>query len=193
MNRTEGVALGAVGSFVAMWGGWFILWAFIGTGLGVYNGCITQENGIQKQYSDNQNVYDNYVKKVIEAAQVNVKYAKDLKDIYVSVLAGRYGSRGSQAMWQWIQEHNPNVDASIYKEVQQIIESGRNDFTANQTSLLERKRIYGIYLQVFPNVLFAKFLGFPKIDFAKYDIVTSDDTQKVFETKKSAPVSVFGQ
>lgn len=159
--------------------------------VGVNNQCISLEKGIQKQYGDNQNSYDNYFKKVLEAAQVTDKYAADFKSIYEKVMQGRYGAGGSKAAFQWLQEHNPQLDASVYRQIQQIIESGRNDFQANQSSLLERKQIYETYIATFPNVIVSKMLGFPKIDLAKYDIVTSDETQKAFQDKKAAPLKVF--
>lgn len=159
--------------------------------MNVNNSCVAFEKGIQAQYGDNMNVYDNYTKKVMEAAQIPKQYAKDLKNIYSSVIGNRYGKDGSKAMWSWIQEHNPTVDVSVYKQVQQIIESGRNEFRANQTSLLERKKNYETFIGVFPNNIIASMLRFPKIDLTKYDIVTSDNTMKAFETKKAEPLKVY--
>jgi len=160
-------------------------------GIGFNNTSIKFEKDIEAQYKQNQNSYDNYFKKVQEAAQVPVRYAEDLKGIYAAVITGRYGKDGSKAAWQWIREHNPNLDPSIYRQIQQIIESGRNDFQSNQTTLLDKKRVYETYISTFPNNLFANFLGFPKIDLAKYDIVTSTDTEKAFETKKAEKLKVF--
>lgn len=181
--------LGIGGTVVAL--GLILATSVIGLIIGVNNECIRYENGIKQKYADNQNVYDNYTKKVIEAAQVTTKYAKDVEKVVTAAISGRYGKEGSKAMWQWLQENNPSLDSSVYKQIQQIIEAGRNDFTSNQTTLLDKKREYDTYRQVFPNVIVAKAFGYPKIDLAKYDIVTSDDTQKVFETKKSEPVAVF--
>lgn len=159
-------------------------------GVGVYNDCIQQERGLVAQYGQNRNDYDNFRKKVQEVAQVPTIYTEDLKKVYDSAITNRYGKNGSKALFQFLQEHNPNFDGSLYKEVQQVIESGRNSFEADQKTLLDKKRVYESTLKTFPNNVVTSLLGFPKIDLAKYDIVTSNDTEKVFDTKKSEAISL---
>lgn len=178
------VVLGTAVVFVGL--ALFVLSSFSST----FNGCVAQENLIKAQYGQNQNNYDNYFKKLRESVQVNDMYAEDLKKIYAGALSGRYGKNGSKAVFQFIQEHNPNVDSSVYTKVQQIIESGRNSFEADQKMLLDKKRVYETYVQSFPNNLVVGMLGFPKIDLAKYDIVTSEETQEAFTTKKAAPIKL---
>lgn len=159
-------------------------------GVGVYNECIQQERGIVAQFGQDKNNYDNYRKKVQEAAQVPSIYTEDLKKVYDSAITGRYGKDGSKALFQFIQEHNPNFDGSLYKELQQIIESGRNSFEADQKTLLDKKRVYESTLQTFPNNVIVGVLGFPKIELAKYDIVTSNETEQTFETKRGEPLKL---
>ena len=149
------------------------------------NDCVTNEQSVIAQYKENQNNYDNFYKKVKETAHVSEKYAADFKSIYDTMMKGRYGENGSKAIFNWIKENNPTLDSSLYKQVQQVIESGRNDFEINQKMLIDKKRVYELVLQKFPNSLFVKFLGFPKIDMTKFDIVTSEATEQAFETKKA--------
>lgn len=159
--------------------------------MSVNNTCVTFENRITAQYDKNQNVYDNFWKTVKEVAQVPDKYAKDVKSLYKSVLEGRYGKNGSGAMWQWLKEHNPTLDSTLYRNVQQAIEAGRTDFKNNQTILIDVKNEYNIFRQQFPASFFSTMLGFPKIDLSKFAIVTSDETNKAFTTKKAKEVKVW--
>lgn len=149
------------------------------------NGCVLQEAGIVAQYKQNQNNYDNYFKKVMEVAQVPDMYTNDLKELYDVAMKGRYGSNGSGAIFQWLQEQNPTLDVGVYIQIQQVMEAGRNSFEVNQKMLLDKKRVYETYIKTFPNNVLASFLGFPKLILSDYDIVTSTETEAIFQQKKS--------
>lgn len=185
MNKIVLGVLAAVFCF-----GLLIVVVLFSQGAGMYNTFVAQETGLQAQYKQNQNVYDNFLKKVKEVAQVPEMYSDDLLKVYDAAMKDRYGKDGSKAVWQFIQEHNPTVDASIYKEVQQVIESGRNEFSANQEMLLDKKKTYVATLRSFPNNIYAGFLGFPKVDLDKIDIVTSARTEKAFETKQDEAIDL---
>lgn len=158
--------------------------------IGVNNSAVEQEKGIQAQWDQNRNSYDAFVKTVAETAQVPEMYRDDLRKVYVDAIGARYGKEGSQALFQFIQEKNPDFDSSLYRKIQDVIEAGRRTFENNQKQLIDKKRVYETYLATFPNSLIAGVLGYPRIDLSKYDIMTSNRTEKAFAEKKDEPIEL---
>lgn len=159
--------------------------------LGVYNTCVEHEEGIKAQYKQNQNNYDKLFKSILETAGVTKQYSKDLKELYAQVMQGRKGS--GQELFRSITEANPAMDTTLYAKVQTVIETGRLDFEMNQKSLIERVRVYRTYTGRAPASLVAGMAGFPRIDFDKYDIVTSGRTTDAFESKRDEAISPFSE
>lgn len=160
--------------------------------VGFQNQSNGYENGIKAQYAKNQNVYDNGYKEVLEISQVSSLYAEDLGKVYKDALEGRYGDMGSQAVLQFITEQNPNLDSGVYKKIQQSVEIFRTAFAQEQTQLVARKQEYANFLTTQTSSRFYNWIGagYPKIDLAKYDIVTSGRTDSAFTTKKDEPLTL---
>lgn len=182
MSTALKIVLGLLGVFVI-----FGLVA-VSSVVGTRNDAVRQEAGIKAQYLQNQNNYSNYIAKLAETAQVPSMYMEDLSKLYSKVVEGRKGS--DQELFRFIKEANPTVDASIYRQIQQVIEAGRNSFEADQKTLLDKKRVYEVALQSFPgNVVLGAF-GFPRVNLDEYGIVTDDKTAEAFKTKRASAVQL---
>ena len=146
------------------------------------------ERTIEATWADNENILAQYSLKISEIAQVPAIYRNDVKDVYKEVLAGRYGDNGSQAMFQFLKEQNPQIDAGLYKAIQQAMEAGRNEFRVAQTRLIDQKRVYVTNLGYFWKGFWLETAGYPTLNvgFAggadDYVIITSEYAIDAFET-----------
>ena len=149
--------------------------------------CIKAEAGIKAQYSQNQNNYDNMWKRFKEIAAVPEMYANDLKELWSKAMSSRYDKEGN-TMFRWIQEQNPSLDPTVYKQLQRALEAGRNSFEGEQKQLLARKQQYEVLINGNRGLFFNMWFNFPRIELEKYDIITSDKTEDVFKSKKDNEV-----
>lgn len=149
-----------------------------------YNYGNSLEVQLKAKKEDNKNVLAQYGQKVMEIAQVPEMYKNDLVEVTTAAIQGRYGADGSKATFQWLKEQNPNLDASLYAKIQQVIESGRNDFQNSQTQLIDIRRSYETALGSFWQGMWLKFAGYPKITLSDFDIVSTDRANEIFKNKK---------
>jgi hypothetical protein len=154
------------------------------------NTLVGQEEGIKAQYEQNKNSFDAMVKKVRETAQVPDIYRDDLEKIIKAAITGRYGENGAQQAILAVHEQNIPLDPMLYGRLQQVIESGRNQFAEEQRMLIDKKRVYQFTLRSFPDNMFASFLGFPKLDLSRFDVIISDETERVFQSGRSEPIKL---
>lgn len=155
-----------------------------------YNYGNRVEQQIKAEYENNQNIMSNYLLKVQEAGQVPAMMKDDLKEVVEATLSGRYGDEGSKAVFQFIQEQNPSVDASLYTKIQQIIEAGRNDFETAQTRLIDIKRSYSTNLGYAWKGFWLDIAGYPKINLEDYKIILSKDAKERFESGEDKAVKI---
>jgi len=146
------------------------------------------ERTLEATWEDNENILAQYSLKVNEVVQVPAMYKDDFKEVYEAAMSGRYGDNGSEAMFQFLKEQNPQLDSALYTKIQQIMESGRNDFTVAQTRLVDQKRVYVTNLGYVWKGFWLETAGYPKLNVGfgaqsdDFEIITSEYAIEAFET-----------
>lgn len=153
-----------------------LLIIYMGMSISYNNHANQLEVTAKEKVKDNKNVYNDLWATVRDQMGVADAYKESFKEIFIGIMDERY-SDNNGALMSWIQEHNPNFDASLYKTVMNTIESKRTDFKTSQTELIAIEEEYNKMLVTFPG---SWFVGDREpMDFT---IVTSTRTEKVFET-----------
>lgn len=171
-----------------------VLGAFVGTGavsyISAYNTANRMERTIVATDENNRNILAQYGNRIAEAAQVPSMQRDDLSAVVTAALEGRYGEDGSRAVFQWIQEQNPQIDSTVYVQLQRMIEAGRIEFAAAQTKLVDQKRIYETSLGSFWQGTWMSVAGYPRIDLDDYQIVSTARADAAFETGVEEPMQL---
>lgn len=155
---------------------------FLGYIVSTYNYGNRAEKKIEASYTNLDNVLGQYSLKIQEMAQVPSIYKDDLKEVFQAAIEGRYGENGSQAMFQFLKEHNPNFDSKLYTNLQQTMDAGRTEFRNEQTVFIDIKREYETSLGSFPRGFVLTFFGYPKINLADYKTITSQHSTDTFKS-----------
>ena len=90
---------------------------------------------IEAQYKKIESNYEKMSRVILQQAGILNKYSNDFKEIYKGMMQGRYGKEGSKAMWQWIKEQNPQIDASLYAKLMTTVEAQRQGFDRQQAKV----------------------------------------------------------
>lgn len=163
----------------------------IGVLLSYSNKAVDYEQNINKFDKSSQNTLSNYTLKVQEMFQVPDIYNDTLKGLIKDTFQGRYGADGSKATMQWIQENNIQYDASLLKELQNVMKSGRDEFKLSQDRKLEICTQYDILTHRPVSKFILGIVGYPSLDVQdKCRIVLDKQTIKTFETGIAEPVQL---
>lgn len=156
-----------------------------------YNYGNMMDNEMIAIKENNKNIYAQGTQAVQEIAQVPGMYAEDFKAIIKQDIEGRYGSEGSKATVQFLREHDVHLDTSMYKAIQQAIESFRTEFKVNQTRMIDKRRSYMTEQGTLWKGTWLKIAGFPKINMDEFKPITTDATEEVYKRgKESGPLKL---
>jgi len=134
------------------------------------------DQDIQAQYKKIESNYEKMSRVILQQAGILNKYSTDFKDIYKGMMQGRYGKDGSKAMWQWIKEQNPQIDASLYAKLMTTVEAQRTGFDRQQAKVAAMVAESNKMLKVAPSKWFVN----GQIKEAK--IVSSTATKVIVES-----------
>lgn len=131
------------------------------------------------------------INQVAQTAGQFVKVSKEsFKEIYPSLMQGRYGNERGGALLSLIKENNPQFDmkaiGKLYENLQNAIEANRNEYFIEQTKLIDMKREHSTLIKKFPASLFLSDIK--EIDIT---IITSEQTENVYKTGQENDIELF--
>lgn len=129
-----------------------------------------------------ENVLSSGYQQISGVAQVTEMARDDLKEVFVAAITAREGEDGSKAVFKMITESNPNVDPSLYREVQRVVQATKQEYQAEQTAFLTQKAQYQEVLGQVWAGFWLKLVGRPKIDLDSLKIATTGAAAKALET-----------
>jgi len=128
--------------------------ALVAWGVGVSNTEKKLRNKIEAQQESAEIFYTKLWEILKSKAGVTSEYAEQFKEIQFGIMEGRYSTGGE--MMKWIQEANPEFDASLYKDLMNSIEGERNGFFVEQKKLLDMNKQHKDMLVTFPKKVILK-------------------------------------
>ena len=134
-----------------------------------------------------ESVHDKMWKVIKQKANVTEQYREMFEKVYPDIIAGRYSGDGAMAM-KWIQEANPEIDASLYKDVMQAIEIQREHLHTAQTRMLDVIREREALIESYPSRWFISNKS--KIE---YEVISSTRSKTVMETGLDDDVEIFAK
>ena len=151
----------------------------------ISNSEVGLRNQIVAQQDSCKVVFDNTWKIISQKAQVTDKYKDAFKEIYPALMEGRYGNEKGGALAKFVTESNPQLDASVYRDLSSAIEAQRTVFTREQKKLIDLKREHDNLRTKMPSCWIVG--SRPEI---KIEIITSGKTKETYTTGEENDVKI---
>lgn len=143
---------------------------------------VRLEAQITAQYKQSQNSLSSLSLRVVDQMGVAKEYKTTVQDVVKQSMEGRFGAKGSSAMFQAFKESYPGtLSPELYVKVQNSIESGRKDFENEQKMLISKVQSYELALNYFWSGLWLNIAGYPKIDLNQYKPIISGHADEVYK------------
>jgi len=176
------------GILVLLVGFFVLVLAVAGCYVTTINGEVATRNRVEAQQQVCESALDKMWKVISQQAEISNEYKDAFKDIYPSLIAGRYGNARGGALLSFIQEANPHFDTSLYKQLMVSVEAQREAFHRDQERLIDLQREHKTILQQFPGAIF--LMGRQPVEI---QIITSGRTTDAYQTGEDNDVSLFGE
>jgi hypothetical protein len=158
-----------------------IVWYF-----SLSNSEIKLRNRIVAEQTVCTSYFDKMWKVISQKAQIADKYKDSFKEVYTPLIEGRYSNEGSGTLMKWIQESNPQFDASLFKDIMVAVEAQREGFFIEQKKLIDMDMMHKNMRQTVPN---SWFIGNrPDVGIV---VITSTKTDDIYKTGKEDDVKLF--
>lgn len=149
----------------------------------LHDGAIVSEATIQQKDEESENVLSRVNVSIANLVGNATAYSEEVKEVIKAAVEGRYGAKGSQAVFQMLQEQNPEVKTVLREKLANVIEGGQREFEIAQKRKIEVCTTYRKELGYLVKGAMLKFAGFPVIDMGKRCQVVSDgQTRDAFNT-----------
>jgi len=155
-------------------------------GIGVSNREIRLRNKIAEQQEVMGLNYDKMWKVLKQQAQIPDKYKSDFKEVYQTIMEGRYNDANRGQFMAWIKEHNPQYDSTMYNKLMVSIEANRTEFFMEQKKLRSFKKEHDDLVMVFPSSIIVGSRGTIDVKF-----ITSAATKAAIETGEENDINLF--
>jgi hypothetical protein len=186
MKTVTAVVLGIVLFFSAV---------IFGSYINITNTEVQMRKRVEAQQDVTRANFDKMFKVIAQTAQVPEqlmqKSKEAFKEIYTPLMEGRYSNERGGALMSWIQESNPQFDlnaiAPLYEKLQIAIEANREAYFLEQKKLIDMHREHSTYISMFWQKMFLP-ASIQPVDII---IITSSNTEKVYETGKEDEINIF--
>lgn len=157
----------------------------------VYNQAVWFETTIDRSNTGTKNSLSNYTLTLQDVLQVPDMLRDDLVALADAVYQGKYGEDGTKAVMLWTSDQSIPLDQQQYREIADLMKSGRKEFQLGQDRKTELCTSYDLYLNQFGSGMLAKLGGFPKRDINRLcRLVLDKSTNRAFETFEAESIKV---
>lgn len=140
------------------------------------------EKALQMKYENLGNVMTSGQQQMSGVAQAAGMAKDDLKEVFVAAITAREGEDGSKAIFKMVTESNPNVDASLYREIQRVVQATRKELQTHNQAFLTQRSLYETALGSVMQGFWLKKAGYPKIDLASMKITVLSSVKEAQST-----------